>query len=158
MVLRLTSAHVQNVRQHAVQEYPRECCGALLGTENEVGRSVSEVVPLDNIINKSEVPDALVPAELISDWSARDRYFVDPREQIRLEKEARNRELKILGFYHSHPDSPACPSKSDLHLAWPKYSYVIVSVNEGVAMEFISWQLDPERTGFIREAMEILEQ
>ena len=42
---------------------------------------------------------------------------------------------ELLGFYHSHPDHPARPSQYDLDHAWPFFSYVIVSVREGVPEE-----------------------
>jgi proteasome lid subunit RPN8/RPN11 len=57
-------------------------------------------------------------------------------------REARNCSLEIIGIYHSHPDHPAVPSECDRQLAWPQYSYIIVSVAQGYAAESKSWILD----------------
>jgi proteasome lid subunit RPN8/RPN11 len=56
-----------------------------------------------------------------------------------------------LGFYHSHPDHPARPSQYDLDHAWPVFSYVIVSVREGLAAELTSWRLREDRAAFDEE-------
>ena len=63
--------------------------------------------------------------------SERNRFLIDPLEQLRVEKDARARGLDVLGYYHSHPDHPARPSNYDREHAWPWYSYVIVSVQRG---------------------------
>jgi len=43
-------------------------------------------------------------------------------------KRKRNRQLDIIGIYHSHPDTCAIPSEFDRVYAWHQYSYIIVSV------------------------------
>jgi proteasome lid subunit RPN8/RPN11 len=61
----------------------------------------------------------------------------------------------VIGFYHSHPDHPARPSQYDLeHAAWPGYSYVIVSVQNGKARDTNSYELADDRSHFIQEAVE----
>ena len=47
----------------------------------------------------------------------------------------------LLGFYHSHPDHPAIPSKTDLKFAWPFFSYPIVSIKQGVFDTIRSYEL-----------------
>ena len=43
--------------------------------------------------------------------------------------QARTGGLDVIGFYHSHPRTPATPSASDLAEAWyPDHLYLIVSV------------------------------
>jgi len=40
----------------------------------------------------------------------------------------------VLGFYHSHPHSPAWPSPTDAaEAAYPEAVHLIVGLNEGVA-------------------------
>ncbi len=81
------------------------------------------------------------------------RYLISPDEMFRLEREARSGGLKILGFYHSHPDHPARPSGYDRDWAWPWYSYIIVSSRQGVTGEMTCWELDEERNAFAAEKL-----
>ena len=54
----------------------------------------------------------------------------------------------MLGYYHSHPDRPARPSEYDRQHAWPFYSYVIVAIAKGVAVDMTSWVLDDQTETF----------
>jgi proteasome lid subunit RPN8/RPN11 len=112
-MLRMSQMHFDAIRRHGEQTYPHECCGVLLG---QIDEGVSTVV------------DA-VSAENTRSDSAHNRYQIAPQELIRIQQEARRRDLDIVGFYHSHPDHPAHWSKTDLEEAhWIGCSYVITSV------------------------------
>lgn len=74
----------------------------------------------------------------------RGRYAIAPLVLLQAQREARARHLKIIGIYHSHPDSQAIPSDFDRIYAWQEYSYVIVSVHNGKACEVLSWSLDDD--------------
>ena len=69
-------------------------------------------------------------------------YTITPEVMLKVQKEARDRQLDIIGIYHSHPDHPAIPSEFDRVCAWQTYSYIIVSVPQGKAGELLSWSLD----------------
>jgi len=77
----------------------------------------------------------------------RNRFLIRPEELLRGERYAQERELDVVGFYHSHPDCEAIPSQYDLDQAWPN-SYIIVSVHEGRANQLGSWKLEPDRSRF----------
>lgn len=47
----------------------------------------------------------------------RQRFLIDPREQLLAQRWARQRGAQVLGSAHSHPASPAVPSATDLALA-----------------------------------------
>jgi proteasome lid subunit RPN8/RPN11 len=67
--------------------------------------------------------------------SPQNRYRIDPHELVRIQREGRNRDEDIIGFYHSHPDHPAQWSTTDLTEAhWFGCSYVITAVEKGRAM------------------------
>ena len=67
--------------------------------------------------------------------SPQNRYNIDPKELVRIQREGREREEDIIGFYHSHPDHPAQWSQTDLAEAhWFGCSYVITSVEKGKAV------------------------
>ncbi len=72
---------------------------------------------------------------------------------MRGERYARGRDLEVVGFYHSHPDSPAVPSQYDLEHAWPTYSYIIVSVSAEQANDLFSWEQEADRSRFNSEAI-----
>ena len=61
----------------------------------------------------------------------------------------------VLGFFHSHPDVAAVPSDYDRNHAWPWFSYLIVSVQEGESEEARSWVLREDRSGFGEERLVI---
>src|SRR5438876_10457095 len=74
--------------------------------------------------------------------SPQNRYQIDPRELIRIQREGRERGEDIVGFYHSHPDHPAQWSPNALAEAhWFGCSYVITSVEQGRATITNSFEL-----------------
>ncbi len=88
--------------------------------------------------------------------SERNRFLIDPAEVRRVERESRARGLDIVGFYHSHPDHPARPSRYDRDHALPWYSYVIIAVEAGEAGPIASWTLREDRSSFEEEAVEVV--
>ena len=67
---------------------------------------------------------------------------IDPKELMRIQREGRERDEDIFGFYHSHPDHPAQWSQTDLAEAhWFGCSYVITSVEKGKAVTTNSFEL-----------------
>ena len=117
-MLKLRQSEFDALRRHAEQAYPQECCGALLGTRAGDIREVCATVFCTNA--QADSPQT--------------RYSIDPRELVRIQRVAREGDLEIVGFYHSHPDHPARWSSTDLDEAhWIGCSYVIVSVKGGRA-------------------------
>ena len=156
MALRLTEQQSEAIRAHGAREYPSECCGVLLGTANGAQKEVREVVPLKNLRLDPTRAQELLPLDEPGRESERNRFLIDPLEQLRVEKDARARGLEVLGYYHSHPDHPARPSEYDREHAWPWYSYVIVSVDRGKAKGLTSWVLSEDRSRFDEEPLEVL--
>lgn len=115
------------LRQHGEQTYPHECCGVLLGRFEDDGlKTVTCVVQCGNT----------------REDSPHNRYHIDPRDLIRIQREGRERGEDIVGFYHSHPDHPAQWSPTDLAEAhWFGCSYVITSVEKGQAAVTNSFEL-----------------
>lgn len=138
---------LREIHAHAERDYPHECCGALLGRVSAPpsilapgpGAEAREVVALQAADNRREAT------------AAPRRFLITADDYRAIEREARVRDLVVLGFYHSHPDHPARPSDYDREHALPWYSYVIVSVNAGRAGETTSWILDDDRRGFALE-------
>jgi len=149
MALSLTSDQLQQISTHAERTYPEECCGLLIGqidrTTPSAPKTVLEVWQVPNAWN-SEIAEELAAALANTDQQLRfaktDRYWIDPRDMLTAQRYARDRQLNIIGIYHSHPDHPAVPSECDRRLAWTQYSYLIVSVQQGVANLTQCWHLD----------------
>ena len=70
------------------------------------------------------------------------RYAIAPEVMLATQRAARQRSLNIIGIYHSHPNHNSVPSECDRLYAWPEYSYIIVSVQNGKACTVASWTLD----------------
>ena len=144
-MLKLHSHHLQAIQTHAESTYPEECCGLLLGQRKGDAKTLIEVLATENSWD-DEAADAFESiegsAELES--SKRSRFSIAPEVMLKAQKDARDRQLDIIGIFHSHPDHPAVPSEFDRAIAWQQYSYIIVSVQQGKAIDLKSWSLDDE--------------
>ncbi|HKR15558.1 MAG TPA: M67 family metallopeptidase [Pyrinomonadaceae bacterium] len=139
-MITIAEAQLNEIREHGVRDYPYECCGLLLGRFRENGKLVTETYPISNAREES---------------AKRNRFLIMPEELMRGERYARDQDLEVVGFYHSHPDSPAVPSNYDLEHAWPTYSYIIVSTSADKATDLFSWEQEPDRSRFNEEKVEI---
>jgi proteasome lid subunit RPN8/RPN11 len=142
-MLKLNEHEYNAIRRHGEETYPHECCGALLGHYEEVSRTVIQSVRCGN--TRSDSPH--------------NRYHISPQELVRIQRQAREQALEIVGFYHSHPDHPARWSQTDLEEAhWIGCSYVITSVEGGKARVTNSFLLTgdiEENKRFEDEAVEV---
>ena len=91
--------------------------------------------------------------------SPQNRYHIDPKELVKIQREGRERSEDIVGFYHSHPDHPAQWSKTDLAEAhWIGCSYVITAVEKGEAKITNSFELagtEENDKKFVDEKIEV---
>jgi proteasome lid subunit RPN8/RPN11 len=125
-MLKLGRKEYEALRQHGEETYPHECCGVLLGQMREDERVVISIARAGN--TRTDSPQ--------------NRYHIDPKELVRIQREGRERGEDIIGFYHSHPDHPARWSPTDLAEAhWFGCSYVITSVEKGKAAITNSFEL-----------------
>jgi proteasome lid subunit RPN8/RPN11 len=76
-----------------------------------------------------------------------------PQDWMRLEDYADDRGLTLLGYFHSHPDSPAVPSAFDRDHALPNFVYIITQVQQGAAVEQRVWRLRVDRSQFDEEEL-----
>ena len=137
----LLPEHLQQIGRHGEATYPEECCGLVLGKITPTERIGVELWKTENSWSKQE-SFTTTEEEWGKEYSKRNRFTIAPREMLRAQKEARNRQLQIMGIYHSHPDGQPVPSECDRRIAWPEYSYLIVAVCQGKAGAIQSWILD----------------
>jgi proteasome lid subunit RPN8/RPN11 len=154
MALKLEAGQIEAIHRHAEADYPAECCGILLGHAEGDLKQVTEVAALSNLRHDPTRAQELLPLDDPGRETERNRFLIDPKEQLRAEKDARARGLAVLGYYHSHPDHPARPSVYDRDHGWPWYSYVIVAVEAGEARDTTSWVLKGDRSAFEPEILE----
>jgi proteasome lid subunit RPN8/RPN11 len=98
---------------------------------------------------------ALFPLVNRRDDSPRNRFSVTAEDVLEADRAAQGQKLEVVGWYHSHPDHPARPSQYDREHAWPWYSYIIVSVQNGAPQDMTSWRLNDDRQEFSPEGIEI---
>ena len=137
-MIALTEQHLSEIRRHGERDYPFECCGLLIGRFEADRKQVSETYPISNAREEE---------------AKRNRFLIRPEELMRGEKHARQKNLEVIGFYHSHPDGRAVPSQYDLEHAWPAYSYVVVAVENAQAVDLRSWEMEADRSRFNEEVV-----
>src|SRR5260370_270074 len=138
-----TKSHA--LRLHGKETYPHACCGVLVGTMTDDGNRA--VTPMARAGNTRTA-------------SPQNRYNIDPKELVRIQREGRERGEDIIGFYHSHPDHPAQWSQTDLAEAhWFGCSYVITTVEKGKAVLTNAFKLtgtDENDTKLVDEKIEVV--
>jgi len=125
------------IQAHGAEGYPNEICGIMLGPQGD--HTVTEVRRARNIILER----------------SRDRYEIDPLDHIRIQREADDAGLDIVGYYHSHPDHPARASVFDTERAWSGYVYVIVSIEQGKPVDANAFVAEQDGGPFHPEPLEI---
>ena len=143
----------QAITAHAESTYPHECVGLLIG-RIEGGNKLVEVIYRAQNTWSSEV--GLTDAE--HEHSLRDRFYLDPRDYMKADREARTQGYDVIGCYHSHPDHPAIPSERDRVGAQgvgggSSFSFLIQSVRGGQAAELTSWLLNIDGERFVSEEL-----
>jgi proteasome lid subunit RPN8/RPN11 len=140
MELTVSPALYHQITHHLESTYPNEGGGFLVGNLNGIQRIVTEVHPVQNVFETEEQFH---------------RFLAEDGAFQRIEDDADARGLALLGYFHSHPDSPAIPSEFDRVHAWPYFAYLIVSVVAGQAINAHLWQLQTDRTAFTEGALVI---
>ena len=113
-MIAIAKEFISEMIEHSRLENPNECCGILAGTAGKVTK-------LYRIPNSTPSPY---------------RYVMDPGEQLKAMKDADERSLDLMAFYHSHTHSPAYPSDTDVRMAtesgWVDFCYVLVSLEDSL--------------------------
>jgi len=142
-MLKLSQKEYSEIRRHGEETYPHECCGVLLGQMDGAVRTVTSTARCGN--TRTDSPQ--------------NRYHIDPKELIRIQRQGREHGEDVIGFYHSHPDHPAHWSQTDLAEAhWIGCSYVITRVVQGKADVTNSFELtgmDEANKAFVGETLEV---
>ena len=122
---------------HAQGSYPNECCGAMLGTSDGETKIVHESIALRNAFEGAQAA----------------RYELRPEDLLAADKAARERHMDLIGIYHSHPDCAAYFSTTDLRNSCPWYSFVVLSIQNGVFRHANSWLPNIDQTAAAKEEL-----
>lgn len=107
--MRLSRATYDAMVAHARAELPNECCGLLGGVDGE--------------------PATFYPTR--NSFESPMRFEIHASDQFRvIEREMPDKGEELIALYHSHPNSPAEPSQTDINLAewWPGTAWIICSL------------------------------
>lgn len=140
MQITLSSDLQQRIFAHLQGTYPNEGGGFLFGTHTPDGITIADTNPITNVFAAEEQYH---------------RYAMTPQDWARQEDAADERGLTLVGYYHSHPDSPAIPSIYDRDHALPNFVYIITQVQDGKAVDMRVWRLKDDRTEFDAEELAI---
>lgn len=122
------------IYQQMEAAYPNEGGGFLLGTKTGDYIQIQDVIQVQNVFAEEEQHHRYA----MRAWDDFGRY----------EDEADARGLRLLGYYHSHPDWPALPSEFDRNHAFPNFIFLITSVEKGKTVVMRAWQLRPDYSQF----------
>jgi proteasome lid subunit RPN8/RPN11 len=156
-MLVLSQATLDTIREQGRASYPEECCGLLIG-RIEVDRRVAlEAVPVLNVWTSD-----VALTEDDTRHSLRDRFYIPPREYLRVQRAAARQDLDVVGCYHTHPDDRAWPSERDRVGAAgvggsPDFSFVILAVLEGRPADVASALLSADGQQWLPEELVIQE-
>jgi proteasome lid subunit RPN8/RPN11 len=93
---------------HARDDAPNECCGMIAARDGQF----------------------TVHYRARNEFESPLRFQIDSADQIRITNEIEARGEQIGAIFHSHPNSEAAPSQTDVNLArwWPGVLWVICSL------------------------------
>jgi proteasome lid subunit RPN8/RPN11 len=127
-MLRIKTALLDTIKAHA-EHSTEECCGFLFGYDTSHSRSITEIMAVPNV----KLGDK------------RYNFEIAPKDYLHAEKYAEQRNLQLLGVYHSHPEHSAFPSEYDRAWAMLTFSYIIVSVINSLSDDVRSWRLTEDK-------------
>lgn len=136
--VRIAAAALSSIRESAARAYPHEGCGALLGRDGEI----TEVVSLPN--READRP--------------RTRFSVSAADYMAVEERADARGLRLVGFWHSHPDHPARPSPTDREFAWEGLLTLVAAVEGGRPGALTAWEVCGPQAPFREVALVTFEE
>ena len=140
MRVTLSRALQERIFEQMEATYPNEGGGFLLGQVDADLVAIVDIIQVENVFAVEE---------------QHHRYAMTPQDWMRLEDEADERGLSLVGYYHSHPDSPAIPSEYDREHALPNFVYIITSVMMARADDMRAWLLRSDRGSFDDAALQI---
>ena len=124
MTLSISQSFVDAIVAQSRAEYPDEACGVILGPFGK-----DSATRLKAMVNSAHSPTF---------------YEFDPKDLLALYREIDDADEEIVVIYHSHTETEAYPSRTDVAYAGePGAHYVLVSTRKEIApeIEFRSFRI-----------------
>jgi proteasome lid subunit RPN8/RPN11 len=116
MTLQISQEIVNAILEQSRAEYPDECCGVILG---KIGSDKAQ--RLKPMVNAAHSPTF---------------YEFDSKDLLALYRELDEKDEEIIVIYHSHTETEAYPSRTDItYASEPGSHYVLVSTRKEIAPE-----------------------
>ena len=138
MIVKISAVHLPPhaaaiISRHAQKDFPREACGFLVGDTRDL------ILPSRRVI-------AVIPAKNTASSNRTKAYAIDPHEWLHVERQLQEKNMAILGIYHSHPDDSTLPSNEDSKYAaaWPELLYIIAAVDADGCKHMCAWLYDAD--------------
>lgn len=149
----LASAVWDRLVEHALAEYPNECCGILI-------RDPAGTVEVAHIRNIQDEMHAQDPARYPR--TARTAYAGHPADLKEALERAEQPGFCLIAFYHSHPDHAAYFSEEDLAQAtpfgepsYPEAAQIVVSVFARQVREAKAFTWMSEQSAYVETELSI---
>ena len=144
--MKLQRKVLERIYEHALREYPDECCGIVTGTSRK------QLIHLfENIQNRMHAED---PARFPRD--ARTAYFIDRGVFDKVIASADSQGEDVIALYHSHTEHEAYFSEDDVAAQtvfgepeFPDAVHVVVSVMSNRIHDLKCFKWDRELKRFI---------
>ena len=120
----LTELQKQQLVEHAEKFNPNESCALLFGKEE------NDIVTIDEIFLATNIEESPI------------NFTISNEELLKGYKIAEEKNLEVVGIFHSHPSSEAIPSQTD-----KKFMYsnpVVWVIYSGESNNFRAYLLDSE--------------
>jgi proteasome lid subunit RPN8/RPN11 len=144
--MRLGKKNLEEIKYHALETYPDECCGIITGNTHQ-----QNVHRCQNIQNRLHAED---PARYSRD--ARTAYAIDRKVAEKIYADAKNNKEEIIGFYHSHTEHDAYFSDIDKEVQtvfgepeYPDAIHIVVSIKGKNVCDIKCYKWDKVKKDFI---------
>ena len=120
----ISTSQKQILINHADKQKPNESCALLLGHTKNNNVVVEDVFLTDNVEGS--------PID----------FTISPEQTLQGYTKAQKNKMEVIGIFHSHPNSKACPSSIDQkYMKINPYVWIILS---GLTNELKAFVLEPE--------------
>lgn len=155
--LQIHRAQLNDIYDHAVTEYPSECCGFIAGDCGDT-EALGEVT---REVNEADKYHALDPGRFPR--TSKMYFKINELRASRAFEAGAQSGSPIKVIYHSHCDAGAYFSEEDAatfaqegQLMWP-CQFLVVSVREGKVADHKLWKFDAQSDSFVASTLEVVD-
>ncbi len=145
--MNLPPALLKELTAHALEDYPSECCGFILQSSSGGLRTL-------RMKNVQDEYHRRFPGEFPR--TSRTAYWMDPAALLKLHKDLRSAEERVLAIYHSHPEGSTEFSEEDRRQAlwsgepvFPDISYLVLSIQQKKFSGSALYRWNPNQKAFL---------